>query len=450
MKSLFCRSCPVLRALAMLFVLLPPLPPSARAETAEADENVDLRGQLTYVFQRKPAMAAAYTLPGYNSLSPDKALSHSLSTTAYLGLRPWTGGEFYLNGEMVLGVPFSDLTGLAAVPNGELQKASGPNPLFYLPRVFLRQTWGLGGETSPQSAGINQLAGSVESRRLVLTLGKVSVVDLFDVTTGAHDTRNDFMNWVNVAGGAFDYAADVRGYTWGAALEWYHDDWTLRAGRFAVPRQSNGLQLNYSLMRYHGDQVELEHRHEWAGLPGKLRLLAFRNREYMGRFDDALALATRQGTTPDVGTVRHDQSKRGYILGAEQALGENLRAFGRLSWNDGQSEMFSYTEVERSAQLGISLQGAAWGRPADTLGLAAVRNGLSSAHQAYLAAGGTGFLLGDGRLNYRPEQLLEAYYSVALGKSAWVTLDLQRIANPAYNADRGPARVIGLRTHLEF
>ena len=420
-------------------------------EIQEASEDFAAKGQLTYVYQRKPAFQSAASLPGYNTLSPDREQSHSLTATAYLGFRPWTGGELYVNGEMALGVPLSGLQGLAAVPNGELQKASGPSPIYYLSRLFLRQTWAMGGEQKFVESGINQLAGTLDSRRVVLTAGRMSIVDIFDVTTFAHDTRNDFLNWTNIAGGAFDYAADVRGYTWGAALELYYDEWVVRGGRFAVPQESNGLQLNFNLANYHGDEVELEHNHEIGGLTGKLRLLAFRNREWMGRFDDALAYAAANGGgAPSVDNVRRANSKHGFILSFEQQLTGDIRFFSRRSWNDGQTEMYSYTEVERSTQAGIAIRGERWGRDRDTFGLAYVENGLSKQHQDYLAAGGSGFLIGDGYLNYRQERVFESYYSLALAKVAWLSFDVQRIANPAYNADRGPVNIYGVRTHLEF
>lgn len=428
--------------------------PPARQTTEETvpQQDFDLKGQITYIYQKKPAFNAAYTLPGFNSLSTEREQSHSLTTTAYLGFRPWSGAEVYANEEMVLGVPLSGLAGLASVPNSELQKASGPHPLFYTPRIFLRQTWNLGsGEAEQVESGINQLAGSLDKQRLVLSAGKLSIVDIFDNNAFAHDGRKDFFNWVAVAHGAFDYAADVRGYTWGAALEYYRDEWVFRGGRFAVPRQSNGLQLNYSLMNFYGDQVEIEHAHELAGQPGKLRFLAFRNRELMGRFDDALAhAAANGGGAPDVGNVRRPNIKHGYGVNLEQNLTGTLGVFARTSWNDGGSEMFSYTEVERSAQVGLSLKGAQWGREQDTLGLALVQNGLSKSHQDYLAAGGTGFLIGDGKINYRPERLFEGYFSVALASKSWLTVDYQHFNNPAYNADRGPVSVWGVRLHTEF
>jgi high affinity Mn2+ porin len=423
---------------------------AAAGETTSPEEAWNLKGQMTAIYQDKPPFHADYTLPGFESLSPNAEHSYSVTSTAYLGVRPWKGAEFYYNEEMVIGVPFSNLNGLASVPNTELQKASGPNPIFYTPRVFLRQTWDLGGDRQSVASGINQLAGTAASNRVVLSVGKMAVVDIFDNNAYAHDGRRDFFNWVNVTYGAFDYAADVRGYTWGAALEYYVDNWAVRAGRFEVPRESNGLELNNSIMNFHGDQVEVEHSHRLAGHSGKLRVLLFRNREFMGRFDDALVYAATHGGTPSVANVRRPDTKHGYGVSLEQMVTDDMGLFARYSWNDGQTETFSYTEVEQSTQAGLSFSGNRWGRAQDTLGIAVVENGLSKAHQAYLAAGGTGFLIGDGRLNYRPEQATEIYYSIPLARTAWFSPDYQHIVHPAYNADRGPVNIVGARLHIEL
>ncbi len=443
------------RLIAPLLLLLSIAAGAAEPGDAAAPpaETWTLHGQLTWIQQHLPGFSAAYTLPGFKSLPTDPANSRSGSATLFGGFRPWAGGEIYGDAEMVMGVPFADLTGLAAVPNTELQKASGPRPLYYIPRVFLRQTWGFGGGEEEIEDGNNQLAETVDEHRLVLTVGKVSIGDIFDANRYAHDGRRDFMNWVAVTHGAYDYAADVRGYTIGAAVEYYDDDWVVRVGRFMVPRESNGLQLNFSIMNFHGDQIEIEHDHEIGGRRGSLKLLAFANRALMGRFDDALAFWNANGRPapgPDVAPVRKPNIKRGIGVNLEQELTDDLGLFARLASNDGATEMFSYTEVERSALVGLSLRGAAWGRPADTIGVAIAEDGLSQSHRDYLAAGGTGFLIGDGRLNYRPERLFESYYSFAVARNTWLSIDYQHIANPAYNADRGPVNIYGLRLHAEF
>lgn len=453
--ALLAVSCPIAALAQTSLSLAGPTPPAVATpgppEGKEIPEEAFLlKGQATYIAQRKPAFSAAYTLPGFISLSPQNEASHTVTATGYAGVRLWKGAEFYANGEMVMGVPFSNLQGLAAVPNSEIQKASGPNPLFYMPRSFLRQTWSLGGQLEQVSSGLNQLAGSVQSRRLVLSVGKLSAMDIFDGNAYAHDGRRDFLNWVNVAGGAYDYAADVRGYSIGAALEGYYDAWTFRVGRFMEPRVSNGLQLNFSIANFHGDQIEVEHSHDLGGLSGKIRALAFRNVALMGRFDDALVYAAQSGGRPDVGNVRRTNTKHGYVFGMEEEIGKDVGLFGRLSWNNGATEMFSYTEVERSASVGTSVSGKLWSRDGDTVGAVYTVNALSKVHQDYLAAGGTGFLIGDGQLNYRAEKLVELYYSVRVSKETWITADWQHIANPAYNADRGQVDIFGVRVHAEF
>jgi hypothetical protein len=429
-------------ALALLLAVLSPLASAQDESPADAEAHF----QATYIWQRKPAFPAAYSGP--HSLSPDAEKSYSFSATAYLGLRPWKGGELYLDPEVVQGVPLSNLQGLGSISNGENQKTSGSDPKLYFPRFFLRQTWGLGGGTEPVESGQNQLAGTQDRKRVVLTVGKLAVTDIFDQNTYSHDPRTQFLTWASLAQGSLDFVADSQGYSVGAALEAYWEDWALRAARFAAPSESNGPDLDRALARFHGDQVELEHRHTLAIGPGAVRLLVWRNVENLGRFDDALAQAG--GSTPDVAQVRRRQSKRGYGVHFEQELAPSVGGFLRYSWNDGRSETFSFEEVDRSAQAGVQVKGTAWQRPEDTVGLLHIVNGISTAHRDYLAAGGLGFFVGDGRLNYRNEQVSEAYYNLAVAAHAWLAADLQYIRNPAYNADRGPVKVFSLRLHAEY
>ncbi|GAA6120495.1 carbohydrate porin [Acidovorax sp. FG27] len=423
-------------------------------EAVEAVKVVDAepwtaRFQSTYVWQGKRPFAAAYSGP--RSLSPDKERSYSFTATAFLGVRAWQGGELYFNPEAAQGVPLSNLTGLGGLTNGEMARTSGSELKFYRARLFLRQTWGLGGGQEAVDPGPNQLAGMVDKRRLVLTAGNLSVTDVFDANAYSHDPRTQFLNWSVMTHGAYDFAADARGYTWGAALEWQHDDWALRAGRFIQPRQPNQQQLDHDIFRHYGDQIELEHAHTLAGRPGTVRLLAFHNRARMSRFADALDLAARTGAVPDIDAVRTGaQGKGGFGVNIEQAATDDVGLFLRASRADGKTETYAFTEIERSLSGGVLVKGTAWGRGGDTLGVAFARNGLSGVHRRYLAAGGTGFFIGDGRLNYRPETIYEAFYSVQLARAAWITLDWQTIRNPAYNADRGPVKVGSVRLHAEF
>ena len=284
----------------------------------------------------------------------------------------------------------------------------------------------------------------------MLTAGKLSTLDLFDENGYSHDPRTQFLNWSLMTYGAYDYAADARGYSWGFALEYFDGPWALRAGRFMMPKQTNGLALNPRIFASFGDQVELEHAHHLAGRPGKLRLLAYRNQADMGGYRDALANASASGGTPDLATSRQKRVKYGFGVNLEQSLSADAGVFARASWNNGEAETFAFTEIDRSVSTGVTIKGAGWRRPADTFGLALVKNDISGPHRDYLAAGGLGFFIGDGRLSYRPENIFETYYSFALAKDAWLSADFQRIFDPAYNSDRGPVSVVSARFHYGF
>ena len=430
---------------ALIVALLPAL---VRAQTPEP-ESWNAKFQATYVWQGKRPFSAAYS--GRNSLTVDDEDSYSFTATAALGFRPWKGGELYVNPEAAQGVPLSGLTGLGGFTNGEIARTAGPTLKLYRARLFLRQTWGMGGEQQVVESDANQLAGVVDQRRWVLTAGNLSVIDIFDDNAYNHDPRTQFLNWSLFTHGAYDFAADARGYSWGVALEWYRDAWAVRAGRFIQPRQPNQQQLDRDIFQHYGDQIELEHAHAIGDQPGKLRVLLFRNRAKMSRFQDALNLAAQTGGTPDINAVRTgEQSKHGFGLNVEQAVSSDIGLFARASWADGRTETYAFTEIDRSLSGGVLIKGSAWKRGQDNVGIAVARNGLSQVRRNYLAAGGFGFFIGDGRLNYRPEAILEVFYNARLAKAAWVTLDWQHILNPAYNADRGPVDVASVRLHTEF
>ena len=422
---------------------------AASAWAQEADEDWGIKFQSTYVAQSKRAVAAAYTGP--NSLIPKKEFSYSFTATAALGYRPWSGAEIYLNPELSQGVPLSGLTGLGGFPNGELARTSGPTLALYRARTFIRQTWGLGGESEKVESDLNQLAGTVRTQRLVLTVGTVSIQDLFDDNAYSHDPRTQFLNWALITHGAYDFAADARGYTSGAAIEYFDDNWAVRFGRFAQPKEPNQMALDDRLLKNYGDQLEIERAHTLLEQPGKVRVLAFRNVAKMSRYSDALAFATSSRATPDINAVRTGQRvKYGVGVNIEQAITPDVGVFMRAMWADGNTETYAYTEMDRSFSLGTLIKGAAWGRAQDTLGVALAVGGLSTPHQRYLQRGGIGFFIGDGALNYRPETILETFYSVKLFKGTWLSADAQYIRNPAYNADRGPVKVGTLRLHAEF
>ncbi len=421
---------------------------AGHAAAAEAaSEAWNLHGQSTYIWQAKPAFASRYE--GANSLMAAHEKSYSFTATAGLGLRGWRGAEFYFDAELVQGIALSGLAGLGGLSNSELQKTAGSNPLLYRARAFLRQSWNLSADAEPVESSWHQLGGPQARQRIVLTVGRLAVTDLFDNNAYAHDARTQFLNWSLLTHGAFDYAADSRGYSEGAALEWFSDDWALRGARFAVPRESNGLALDSHVGMRHGDQIEVEHRHRIGGHDGAVRLLVFRNAARMARFDDALAAAA-PGSAPTLDAVRRANTKRGLGIAVEQAFSDTLGGFARASRHDGATEPYSFTSIDNAVSAGIVLRGQAWSRAGDTLGVAWASSGLSASHRRFLQAGGSDFFIGDGALRYGREQVLEATYSAALGKGFRLALDLQRIANPAYNRDRGPAPFIALRLHAEL
>jgi high affinity Mn2+ porin len=265
---------------------------------------------------------------------------------------------------------------------------------------------------------------------------------------------------------AFDFAADARGYSWGLAGEYYYDDWAIRAGRMLSPRNPNQLQLDYSIFRHYGDQIEVEHKHDLWGLPGKLRVLAYRNVENMARWDDAISAfiadptknaaactgfnyGSANAVAPDLCWVRKRNTKAGIGVNLEQAIAPDAGIFFRGMKSDGRTEVYSYTSTDSSINIGASVKGARWGRERDTFGIGYAQNWLSASHVQYLNMGGIDGFIGDGKINYKPEQAGEAYYNINLNKFLWFTLDWQHVANPAYNADRGPVTFYGVRLHAE-
>lgn len=421
---------------------------SAALPAVADDSPLDAHAQTTYVRQWKPAFSSPYA--GTNSLSGASAASYSFTGTFFLAARFGDGWEAYLNPEFTQGVPFSQLRGVGGFTNGELARTSGPDLIGYAARAFLRKTWNLGGDWEDQASEANQVATRYTARRLVLTAGALSVLDVFDTMDYSRDARTQFMNWSSLTYGAWDFPADARGYTRGLALEYISPDWSLRGGRFAMPAESNGLRMDTRFANHHGDMAEFELPFKGLARGGVLRFLAFRNRAEMGAFRDALALGTATGSTPDLTQVRRLQSKSGIGAGAQIELTENVGAYVRAAVNDGKTETFAFTEIDRSVAFGALARGGAWGRANDSAGVAIYLNGLRSPHRDYLAAGGLGFFLGDGRLNYGGEHIFETFYSLGVVKGAWASLGYQRLANPGYNRDRGPANFLGLRLHAEI
>jgi high affinity Mn2+ porin len=418
---------------------------------ARADDLPDwlsLHGQSTFVFQYHPAFRSPYRGP--NSLSPKSVGDETFDATAFIGARLWHGGAIYADPEIDQGFGLSDTLGVAGFPSGEAYKVGDVNPYFRLQRLFVRQSFDLGGDSQAIDSDANVAADTRSADNLVFTLGKFSVGDVFDTNSYAHDPRGDFLNWAVIDGGAFDYAADSWGYATGAAAEWTQGRWTLRAGLFNLSKVPNGKVLDTGFRQFEMTG-ELEERHKLFGQDGKTKLLGFLNRGRMGSYDDALRLAAATHTVPDTALVRRYASKPGGEINLEQGLTGDLGAFLRASANDGGEEAYEFTEINRSVSAGLSLKGGLWARPKDTAGIAVVVNGMSRDARDYFAAGGLGILIGDGELpHYGSEDILEAYYSAQLAGWLTASADYQFIANPAFNRDRGPVSVLGARLHAQF
>jgi high affinity Mn2+ porin len=405
----------------------------------------EIHGQTTYLPQGYPAFRAAYSGP--NSLTPAPQTQATWSNSLFLNTRLWEGGELYYNPELLQGFGLNDTVGLGGFPNGEAQKSNFPYPHYNTSRLFLRQTFGFGGEQEELASGPTQLANKVDVSRLTVQAGKFAVIDIFDGNAYAKDARKDFMNWAMWTPGAFDYSADKVGLTWGATAEFNQKQWALRAGYFLMLGASNTNNFDTRVPERGNYVLELETRWSLFSLPGKLRTIGWFNSAFSGSYRETL---DNPALMLDISQTRAGRIKYGYVLNLEQALSDDVGLFGRWSWNDGKTEIMAFTDIDASLAGGLSIKGARWGRPDDVIGIGGVVNALSKDHRDFIAAGGLGILIGDGALNYRRERIFETYYAYALNKQITLTADYQFIVNPAYNADRGPVSIFSGRFHAEF
>jgi high affinity Mn2+ porin len=422
-------------------------PPSERPQvTALQTGDWSVHGQSTFTQQYAFPFHAPYRGP--NSLDSN-AGRETWDVDFYVGWRPWSGAEIWIDPEIAQGFGLSGTLGVDDFTSGEAYKVGANFPYARMNRYFLRQTINLGGESEKVEDGINQFAGSQTANRLVITAGKVASNDIFDTNKYAHDPRTDFLSWGIVDTATFDYAADAWAYTYGLAAEWYEGPWTLRVGLFDLPIVPNSTDLDphFGQVQWIG---EIERRYKLWGQPGKLAVTAFLTRGRMGRFEDAVALAEETGEPADIAAVRRYQSRTGVGFNLEQQISSDLGFFARGGVAEGSVEPFAFTDVDKTVAAGLVLKGTSWGRADDTFGLAGVASGISREHQAYFDAGGLGILAGDGKLpNPGLETVIETYYAFPL--LSWrATLDYQFICNPAFNEDRGPVSVIATRLRTQF
>jgi high affinity Mn2+ porin len=414
-----------------------------------AAEDWAVHGQTTFVAQYHPRFPALFSGP--NSLTPKNQARETYDLTLYAGLRPWEGGEIWVNPELDQGFGLSTTLGVAGFTSGEAYKVGHADVYPRIPRVFFRQTINLGGENQPLDAGLNQLGGNQTADRIVVTIGKFAVPDIFDTNRYAHDPRSDFFNWSVIEAGSFDYAADAWGYTYGAAAEWYQAWWTIRSGLFNLSKTPNSKAVDTRVFDQYQLDEEVEERHELSGQPGKLKLLGFLSHGRMGSYNQATQIALETGSSADIAAVRKSHNRPGVSLNLEQQITEDVGAFARAGWAQGRYEAFDFTDINQTISLGASVSGRLWYRADDSLGIALARNNASTAARRFFAAGGLGILVGDGKLFRSGGELIaETYYSIAVFGSAKMSIDYQFINNPAYNRDRGPVSVFGFRVHAEF
>lgn len=440
-----CRRDIAMLSMAMLGATLPAW--GAGAAPTPSAPRFAYYGQSTFIEQASDGFHAPYSAA--NSLSPHIA-RETFDVTLFLGAQLWRGGELWINPEIDQGFGLDDTVGLAGFASGEAYKVGSASPYFRLQRAFLRQSFNLGDQGSPADATPNQFALAQSPNRLVLTAGKLSVVDIFDVNRYAHDPRADFMNWSLIDAGTFDYAADSWGYSAGGAVEWYIGNWTTRAGLFDLSNVPNSESLEPGFNEYQMD-IEFEHRHPLFGQVGKLDVTAFESRGRMALLKLAVASARATGLPIDLASLRQYRKRDGISLNLEQPLSADLGVFVRLGSAGGNVETYEFTDIDRTASAGVSVKGRGWGRSGDTVGLAGVDNAIARPLRAYLAAGGLGVLVGDGRLpRAGNEQILEGYYQAALARALAVTFDSQWVQNPAYNRDRGPIAIYAMRLHVTW
>jgi hypothetical protein len=410
-----------------------------------------ISGQTNVILQWHRTFPAKYT--GANSLQPAGENATSQTLTLFTGAELTHTTEVLVDAEIAAGRGLSTALGVAGFPNLDVVRNPQLSKAPYLARFFVRQVIPLSRETLAAERGPLGLATSLPARRLEVRIGKFSLVDFFDLNSAGSDSHLQFMNWAVDNNGAYDYAANTRGYTWGAMVEYDDRRWSVRFAEGLMPKVANGINLDADLGRAHAENIEVEYRGNF--LPrraGAVRLLSYMNHANMGAYREAVdAFLAGRTAVPDIAAhPLRTTVKYGFGVNLEQALNSWLTAFARWGWNEGQHESFAYTEVDQTILVGAGASGKRWRRKLDRAGLAFVSNGISADHQRYLALGGLGFLLGDGRLTYGREQIVELYYTVHAWRGVFVSVDLQHVTNPGYNRDRGPVLVPALRLHLEF
>lgn len=401
------------------------------SQTTDSIQKYSLKFQMTSVYQWHPEFKANYS--GTNSMLSKEQRALSLTSTLFLDVPLWKGGLFTFNPEMSGGEGLSSAKGLGGFPNGETFRIGEAKPVVYMARMLLQQKFKFKNNQSLQ-----------------IVAGKFGLADYFDGNMYSHDPRSQFLNWSLMTHGAWDYAANTRGYTDGIYANYQFDTWQVRASLSALPTNANGPNLGFSFKKSNAVNLEVEKKITFKNNDsGTIKLLGYKNLAGMGNYNLA---NSNYIITPNIVSTRQDgRTKYGIGINADYSHSDTWGLFGRMSYNDGKNETWAFTEIDQSASLGINLKGKIWNRSDDFAGLALATNGLSASHQTYQKLGGNGFMIGDGNLNYGTEKIVEAFYSFAIPHTSFtLSPDYQFVVNPGYNKDRGPIQFVALRFHAQF
>ncbi|MBC9933031.1 carbohydrate porin [Chitinophaga qingshengii] len=421
--------------------------------TAHAS-NWSFHFQTTVIAQQHSGFKSPYR--GDNSLADTvEPSAQSLTATLFIGRRLWKGAAVYFNPEVSGGKGLSSAAGVAGALNGETYRVGAVQPQVFIARAYLQQHFRLGDASEAVTDDVNQVGGHLPSSRITVSAGKFSIDDFYDNNAYAKDPRTQFFNWSVWANSAWDYPANTRGYTEGVVVELIKPKYAIRFSTVAVPEIANYHLMEYNI-NAHSETIEFEHKLQFGKRSGTIRCSASgtysRAPSYKEGIDalaskDTFLLNVIRGASENTSFGGH---KYGLGLNVDQELNDNLGVFCRVGWNDGRYATWAFTEVDRTVSGGLVSKGAKWKRPGDVVGIAAVVNAISPEHRDFLAGGGYGFILGDGRLHYGHEAILEAYYNARLNRFFQLTVDYQFVNNPGYNKDRGPVHVFGLRGHIMF
>lgn len=413
--------------------------------------------QMTVIDQIHTAFHAAYS--GDNSFADTvEAGAVSVTSTLFIGRKLWKGAAFYFDPELSGGRGLSSALGIAGALNGETYRIGDASPVVSIARAYIQQMIPLGHSDSVSiDNGKNQVGMSVPASRLVITAGKFSMSDFYDNNSYSHDPRTQFLNWALMSNGAWDYPANTKGYTVGLVAELTRPHWSLRLSSVEVPVIANHSEMEYVFGKAHSETAECQQNITLGKQPGVIRLLVSYTASRAPSYQQGLA-ALEDGDTTLLQVISgnakgttYGGKKTGIGLNVEQQITDDIGVFARAGFNDGKHVSWAFTEIDQTFHAGLNFKGTQWKRKEDVAGIAGVINGISADHRAFLKAGGYGFIIGDGGLNYGNEAILEAYYNAKLFDHVWLSLDYEFVHNPGYNKDRsGPIHIFGVRGHVEF